>query len=58
MADAPQPPAVPPPPSGDPALPPRSFGDIFSTALDIYGRKSGQLVLILAIIVVPLTILG
>ena len=58
MADAPQPPAVPPPPSGDPALPPRSFGDIFSTALEIYRKNAAQLLAIVAVIVIPLTILG
>jgi hypothetical protein len=58
MADMPPPPAVPPPPSGDPALPPRSFGDVFSTALDIYRKNAGQLLAIVAVIVIPLTILG
>ncbi|HEX2089038.1 MAG TPA: hypothetical protein VHI54_03760 [Actinomycetota bacterium] len=58
MADVPPPPAVPPPPSGDPALPPRSFGDIFSTALDIYRKNALQLFAIVAIVVIPLTIIG
>ena len=58
MADVPPPPAVPPPPSGDPALPPRSFGDVFSTALDIYRKNAAQLLAIVAVIVIPLTILG
>ena len=58
MADVPPPPAVPPPPSGDPALPPRSFGDVFSTALEIYRKNAAQLLAIVAIIVIPLTIIG
>jgi hypothetical protein len=57
MADMP-PPAVPPPPSGDPALPPRSFGQIFGTALDIYRQNAGKLLAIVALIVVPLSIIS
>ncbi len=58
MADVPPPPAVPPPPSGDPALPPRSFGQIFGTALDIYRRNAAQLLTIVAIVVIPLSIIS
>ena len=58
MADAPQTPAVPPPPSGDPALPPRSFGEIFSTALDIYRRNAAKLLGLVAVVVIPLSLIG
>ena len=58
MADVPPPPAVPPPPSGDPALPPRSFGGIFSTALEIYRRNAVKLLAIVAVIVIPLSLIS
>jgi hypothetical protein len=58
MADMPPPPSVPPPPSGDPALPPRSFGQIFGAALDIYRRNAAQLLTIVAIVVIPLSIIS
>ncbi|MDP8956246.1 MAG: hypothetical protein M3N24_04715 [Actinomycetota bacterium] len=58
MADVPPPPAVPPPPSGDPALPPRGAGEIIGTALDLYRRNAGPLLLIVALVVIPLAILG
>lgn len=58
MADVPPPPAVPPPPSGDPALPPRGVGELIGAALDLYRRNAVPLLTIVALVVIPLAILG
>lgn len=50
---------VPPPPGqGDETLPARGVGEIISTAFEIYRRNAAQLLTIVAIIVVPLSILN
>jgi hypothetical protein len=56
----PTPPPPPPPggPGGDRPLPARGLGDILQAAFEIYRRNAAQLLLIVAIIVVPLSILG
>lgn len=57
----PEPPVPPPPggpPPGPPGLPPRSLGDILSGAFDIYKRNAQGLLLIVAVVVVPLSVLG
>ena len=51
-------PPVPPPPSSDPAIPPRSFGDVFSTAFEIYRRNFVKLIGIVAVVVIPLGIVS
>jgi hypothetical protein len=57
-----EPPPPPPPPGegGGPGgtLPQRTLGQILSAAFDIYTKNAGQLLLIVAIIVVPLSIIG
>jgi len=60
MADYPPPPTPPPPgePSGSAQLPARSLGEILGEAWRIYARNAGQLLLIVAVIVIPLSILG
>jgi hypothetical protein len=57
------PPPPPPPPGGEggaggPGLPPRGIGEILSTAFDIYKANAGNLLLIVAIVVVPLTFIS
>lgn len=58
MADVPPPPSMPPPPSGDPALPPRGVGELIGAALDLYRRNALPLLTIVALVVIPLAILG
>jgi hypothetical protein len=67
MSDIPRPPGdyppgpgVPPPPGGGEggALPERGLGQILSEAFNIYTKNAGQLILIVALIVVPLAILS
>lgn len=49
--------SIPPAPGGD-TLPQRGLGEIISSAFQIYGRNAAQLIVIVAIIVVPLSIIG
>jgi hypothetical protein len=56
--DAPPPPPPPGEPGGGDTLPARGLGDILTAAFDIYKRNAAQLLLIVAIIVVPLSVLG
>ena len=51
-------PPPPPPPSagGGGQLPQRDFGDVFSTAFNVYKAHFAQLLKIVALIVVPLTL--
>jgi hypothetical protein len=58
MADVPPPPSIPPPPSGDPALPPRGVGEVIAAALNLYRRNALPLLTIVALVVIPLAILG
>jgi membrane-anchored glycerophosphoryl diester phosphodiesterase (GDPDase) len=53
-------PPPPPPPPEQPAdqLPSRSLGEILSAAFDIYRNKAADLILIVAIVVVPLSVIG
>jgi hypothetical protein len=51
-------PPVPPPPSSDPSLPPRGLGDILSAAFEIYRKNAAQLLTIVAIVVIPLSIVS
>ena len=53
-------PPPPPPPSagGGGPLPQRAFGDVFSTAFAVYKANAAQLLKIVALIVVPLTLLN
>ena len=57
------PPPPPPPPGGEggaggPGLPPRGIGEILSTAFEIYKANAANLLLIVAIVVVPLTFIS
>jgi hypothetical protein len=57
------PPPPPPPPGGEggaggPGLPPRGIGEILSTAFEIYKANAQNLLMIVAIIVVPLTFIS
>jgi hypothetical protein len=54
---APPPPPPPEPPGGG-ALPSRGIGDILSAAFQIYTKNAGQLILIVAIVVVPLSLIS
>ena len=56
--DRPPPPPPPGEPGGGDTLPARGLGDILTGAFDIYKRNAAQLLLIVAIIVVPLSVLG
>ena len=61
MSDAPPPPGqeFPPPPSmGEQGLPPRSLGEILSAAFEIYRQNAAQLLEIVAIVVIPLSIVS
>lgn len=65
MADHPTPPPPPPPtpgdfpPGGEPdRLPARSIGEILGEAFRIYTKNAGGLIALVAVIVVPLSILG
>lgn len=53
-------PPPPPPPSagGGGQIPPRAVGEVFSVAFDIYRANASKLVMIVAIVVVPLTLLS
>jgi len=57
---APPPPPPPPPPgdSGEGALPERGLGEILRSAFEIYRDNAAQLLTIVAIIVVPLSVLN
>lgn len=54
------PPPPPPPPSagGGGALPSRGLGDILSTAFEVYKANAAKLLVIVAIVVVPLALIG
>jgi hypothetical protein len=52
------PPPPPPEPPGGGALPSRGIGDILSAAFQIYTKNAGQLILIVAIVVVPLSLIS
>jgi len=54
------PPPPPPPPSagGGGPLPSRQLGDILSTAFDVYKANAAKLIVIVAIVVVPLALIG
>jgi hypothetical protein len=57
------PPPPPPPPGGEggaggSGLPPRGIGEILTTAFDIYKANAANLLLIVAIVVVPLTFIS
>jgi hypothetical protein len=57
------PPPIPPPPSSDlpvdgDRLPRRGLGDILSAALQIYRKNAAQLLLIVAVVTIPLSILS
>lgn len=56
----PTPPPPPPPPMDGPAgdVPPRSLGEILSAAFNIYKANATQLILVVAIVVVPLSLVG
>lgn len=56
----PPPPPPPPPPSagGGGALTPRGLGDILSTAFAVYKANAAKLIVIVAIVVVPLALIG
>jgi hypothetical protein len=64
MSDVPSGPTPPPPPpppmTGGPRgdVPPKSLGEILSAAFDIYKANASQLILIVAIVVVPLSFVG
>jgi hypothetical protein len=56
------PPPPPPPPAGTPpgagGMRPRAFGEIFSAAFEIYKENFTKLITIVAIVVVPLTLIS
>ena len=57
------PPPPPPPPGGEggaggPGLPPRGIGEVLSTAFEIYKANAQNLLMIVAIVVVPLTFIS
>jgi hypothetical protein len=57
------PPPPPPPPGGEggtggPGLPPRGIGELLGTAFEIYKANAQNLLLIVAIVVVPLTFIS
>ena len=57
------PPPPPPPPGGEggaggPGLPSRGIGEILSTAFEIYKANAQNLLMIVAIVVVPLTFIS
>ncbi len=61
----PPPPPPPPPPGGSGgaggaggALPPRGLGDILSAAFDVYKANAAGLIMIVAVVVVPLTLIS
>lgn len=56
----PPPPPPPPPPSGGGGgtLSPRGIGDILTTAFEVYKANAAKLIVIVAIVVVPLALLG
>jgi hypothetical protein len=62
MSDVPGGPGLPPPPpvSGGPSgsIPSKTIGEILSTAFDIYRANASKLLLVVAIVVVPLSLLS
>lgn len=54
------PPPPPPPPSagGGGPIPPRQLGDILSVAFEVYKANAAKLIVIVAIVVVPLALIG
>jgi hypothetical protein len=61
MNDLPPPPGreyPPPPPLGEQALPPRTLGEILSAAFDIYRQNAAQLLEIVAVVVIPLSVIS
>jgi hypothetical protein len=62
MSDVPGGPGLPPPPpvSGGPSgsIPSKTIGEILSTAFDVYRANASKLLLIVAIVVVPLSLLS
>lgn len=56
----PPPPPPPPPPSGGGGgtLSPRGIGDILTTAFEVYKANAAKLIVIVAIVVIPLALLG
>ena len=62
MSDVPGGPGLPPPPavSGGPSggLPPKTLGQILSQAFDIYRANAAKLLTIVAVVVVPLSLIG
>jgi hypothetical protein len=64
MADVPGGPTPPPPPpppgtpQGPGSLRPRGLGEILSTAFDIYRNNAANLLLIVAVVVVPVSFIG
>jgi hypothetical protein len=64
MADVPggpTPPTPPPPPGTTPGsggMPPRGIGEILTTAFDIYRNNAANLLLIVAVVVVPLSFIS
>ncbi|HEX5937783.1 MAG TPA: hypothetical protein VFZ75_08890 [Actinomycetota bacterium] len=62
MSDVPGGPGLPPPPpvSGGPSgsIPSKTLGEILSAAFDVYRANASKLLLLVAIVVVPLTLVG
>jgi hypothetical protein len=62
MSDAPGGPGLPPPPpvSGGPSgsIPSKTLGEILSVAFDVYRANASKLLLLVAIVVVPLTLVS
>lgn len=61
MPGGPTPPPPPPPPGTPPgpgALRPRTLGEILSAAFEIYKANASKLLLVVAVVVVPLTLIG
>ena len=62
MSDVPGGPGLPPPPpmSGGPSggIPPKRIGEILSAAFDIYRANAAKLLLLVALVVVPLTLVS
>jgi hypothetical protein len=58
MGGAPPPPPPPPSGGGGGPLPPRTLGDVLSTAFEVYKANAAKLITIVAIVVIPLAFLG
>ena len=58
----PTPPTPPPPPPmmGGPqgGIPPKTVGDILSAAFNIYKANASQLILVVAVVVIPLSLIA